>query len=87
MSGVFNFELSLLPTRKATYHIRSSLVYIKQALPPTYLFGAFVFVPNVLLLASDNECLGIVYSLFMDRQNNFLPIFSTKFVVKCATKN
>ena len=41
---------------------------------------------HVLFLTSDNEFLGIIYSLFRDRQNIFLTIFSTKFVVKCATK-
>ena len=41
---------------------------------------------NVLFLTSDNEFSGIIYSLFRGRQNIFLTIFSTKFVVKCATK-
>ena len=41
---------------------------------------------NVLFLTSDNEFLGIIYSLFRGTQNIFLTIFSTKFVVKCATK-
>ena len=41
---------------------------------------------NVLFLTSDNEFSGIIYSLFRGKQNIFLIIFSTKFVVKCATK-
>ena len=41
---------------------------------------------NVLFLTSDNEFSGIIYSLFRGRLNIFLTIFSTKFVVKCATK-
>ena len=41
---------------------------------------------NVLFLTSDNEFSGIIYSLFRGRQTIFLTIFSTKFVVKCATK-
>ena len=41
---------------------------------------------NVLFLTSDDDFLGIFYSLFKDRQNIFLTIFSTAFVVKCATK-
>ena len=41
---------------------------------------------NMLFLASDNEFSGIIYSLCRGRQNNFLTRFSTKFVVKCATK-
>ena len=32
-------------------------------------------------------CPQIVFSLFGGRQNIFLTIFSTKFVVKCAEKN
>ena len=36
---------------------------------------------NVLFLTSDNELLGIIYNLFRGRQNIFLTIFSTKFVV------
>ena len=42
---------------------------------------------NVLFLTSDNEFSGIVCRLFTGRQNIFLTIFSTKIVVKCATKN
>ena len=42
--------------------------------------------PNVLFLTSDNEFSGIIYSLCRGRQNIFLRIFSTKFVVKCTTK-
>ena len=41
--------------------------------------------PNVLFLTSDNEISGIMDSLFRGRQNIFI-IFSTNFVVKCATK-
>ena len=41
---------------------------------------------NVMFLTSDNEFSGIIYGLFRGRQNIFLTIFSTKFVVKCATK-
>ena len=41
---------------------------------------------TVLLLTYENEILAIIYSLFRDRQNIFLAIFSTKFVIKCATK-
>ena len=41
---------------------------------------------NVLYLTFDNEFSGIMYSLFGGRQNIFLTIFSTKFVVKCAAK-
>ena len=43
-------------------------------------------ISNVLFLMSDNEFSGIIYSLFGGSQNIFLTIFSTKFVVKCATK-
>ena len=42
---------------------------------------------NVLLLTSENDISVIFYSLFSGRQNNFLTIFSTKFVVKCAAEN
>ena len=41
---------------------------------------------NVLFWTSDNEFLGIIYSLFRGRQNIFLRVFNTKFVVKCAMK-
>ena len=41
---------------------------------------------SVLFLAFDNEFLGIMYSLFGSRQNIFLTVFSTQFVVKCAAK-
>ena len=41
---------------------------------------------NVLFLMSDNGFSGIIYRLFRGRQTIFLTIFSTKFVVKCATK-
>ena len=41
---------------------------------------------NVLFLSFDNEFSGIMYSLFGGKQNIFLTIFSTKFVVKCAAK-
>ena len=40
----------------------------------------------MLFLTSDEDVLGIIYSLFTGRQNIFLTIFSIKFVVKCATK-
>ena len=40
----------------------------------------------MLYLSSGNEFSGIIYSLFRGRQNIFLTIFSTKFVVKCAIK-
>ena len=40
----------------------------------------------MLFLMSDNEFSGIIYSLFRGRQNIFLTIFSTKFVIKCATE-
>ena len=43
-------------------------------------------VINVLFLTSENEILGIIYSLFRGRQNIFLTIFSIKLDVKCATK-
>ena len=42
---------------------------------------------KVLFLISENEISGIVCNLFRGRQNIFLTIFSTKFVVKCVTKN
>ena len=45
------------------------------------------FYSNVLFLTSNNEFSGIIYSLFRGRQNIFLTIFSTKFVVKCAITN
>ena len=35
-------------------------------------------------LTSENEISGISDSLFRVRQNIFLTIFTTKFVVKCA---
>ena len=38
----------------------------------------------MLFLTVDNEFSGIMHSLFGDRLNIFLTIFSTKFVVKCA---
>ena len=38
----------------------------------------------VLFLSFDDEFSWIMYSLFGCRQNIFLIIFSTKFVVKCA---
>ena len=41
---------------------------------------------NVLFLTSVNEFSGIIYSLFTGMQSIFLTIFSTKFVLKCATK-
>ena len=41
---------------------------------------------HVLFLKSDNEFSGISYILFRSRQNIFITIFGTKFVVKCATK-
>ena len=40
-------------------------------------------IANVLFLTSDNDFLRIMYSLFRGRQNIFLKIFSTKFVVMC----
>ena len=41
---------------------------------------------NVLFLTTDDGFSGIMYSLFEDRKNIFLTIFSTKFVAKCAAK-
>ena len=41
---------------------------------------------NVLFLTSENETSGIICSLFRARQTISFAIFSTKFVVKCATK-
>ena len=41
---------------------------------------------NVLILTSDNEFWARIYSLFRGRQNIFLTLFNTKFVVKCAKK-
>ena len=43
-------------------------------------------VSNVLFLMSDNEFSRIICNLFRGRQNIFLTIFSTKFVVKRAAK-
>ena len=40
----------------------------------------------MLFLTSDEKFLGIIYSLFRGRQNIFLTIFNTKFVVKYAIK-
>ena len=40
----------------------------------------------MLFLTLENEISVIVYSLFRGRQNIFLTIFSTKFVVKYPTK-
>ena len=41
----------------------------------------------MLFLTFGNEFSGIMYSLYGGRQNIFLTIFGTKFVVKCAAKN
>ena len=41
----------------------------------------------VFFLTSENEIAGIIYSLFRGRQNTFLTVFSTKCVLKYATKN
>ena len=46
----------------------------------------YLTVSNVLFLTFDNEFSGIIYSLFGGRQNIFLKIFSTKFVIKCAAE-
>ena len=52
----------------------------------------FVNVPfmdlriNVLFVRSDNEFSRDIYSLFRGRQNIFLTLFRTKFVIKCAIK-
>ena len=43
-------------------------------------------LPIVLLLTSENDISRIIYSLFKGRQNIFLTLSSTKFVLKCATK-
>ena len=40
----------------------------------------------VLILQSENEFSEIIYSFFRGRQNIFLIIFSTEFVVICAAK-
>ena len=40
----------------------------------------------VLKLASENAPEWIIFSSVMKRQNMFLPIISTAFVVKCAAK-
>ena len=45
-----------------------------------------ITVSNVLFLTSENEILGTIYNLFRDKQNIFLPILRSKFVVKCAAK-
>ena len=41
---------------------------------------------NGLFLIFDKEFSGMMYSLFRGRQNIFLTIFSTKFVVKWPAK-
>ena len=43
-------------------------------------------ITNVLFLTSENEISGIIYRLFRGKQNIFLIIFNTKFVLKCAAK-
>ena len=40
----------------------------------------------MLFLTFVNEFSGVMYSLFGGKQNIFLTIFSTEFVVKCAAK-
>ena len=40
----------------------------------------------MLFWSFENQNLGIIYTLFIGRQNIVLTVFSTKFVVKCATK-
>ena len=40
----------------------------------------------MLFSMSDNEFLGTIYRLFGGRQNIFITIFNTKFVVNCAAK-
>ena len=45
-----------------------------------------VLLANVLFFTSEIEISGIIYSSFRDRQNIFLKIFSTEFVVKYATE-
>ena len=47
-------------------------------------FPCFDLDTNGLFLTS--EFSGIIYSLFRGWQNVFLTIFSTKFVITCATK-
>ena len=41
---------------------------------------------DVLFLTIDNEFSRIIYSLFGGKQNIFLTMFSTKFIVKYAAK-
>ena len=62
-----------------------------QSAHPCSLISTFIVccldrLTNVLFLTFDNEFLGVICSFFRGRQNIFLSIFSTKFVVKCATK-
>ena len=53
-----------------------------------FSLGALKALPVsfLMIVTSENETLGIIYSLFRGKQNIFLTIFSSKFVVKCATK-
>ena len=46
----------------------------------------YLFTANVLFLTSENEISGIIYCLFRDKQNIFLPIVRSKIVAKCAAK-
>ena len=46
--------------------------------------STFNSVINLLFLTFDNGFSGITYNLFGGKQNIFLTIFSTKFVIKCA---
>ena len=44
----------------------------------------FIGIACATIYVCNNEFSGIIYSLLSGRQNIFLTIFSTKFVVKCA---
>ena len=61
----------------------SSFLEIAETLVHFHASGS---LHSCCFLTSSNEFSGIIYSLFRERQNIFLTIFSTKFVVKCATK-
>ena len=65
---------------EAGHVTKLNLLFINNILAQT---NRYIYV---LFLTSDNEFLGIIYSFFRGRQNIFLTIVRTKFVVKFSIK-
>ena len=76
-----NFKVCITCSFSLNKHHKNILHVLQDSVLRLYEFRAIV--PK---LASDNAFSWIIFSLFMEKQNIFSPIFSSEFVVKCGNR-